>query len=125
MLSRRRVLVAEDEALIACGLAMAIEDADGEVVGPVASVAEGLALLAREEVHAAILDVRLIDRDVAPIARMLLESGKVVVFHTASAVPEAIVEQYGEVTVCPKPMPAEHVVRKLAGLVGKPERGEH
>jgi len=118
MLNRRRVLVAEDEPFIARALALAVEDADGEVVGPVASVAEGLAVLSREPVDAAILDVRLTDRDVAPIARALLARGKVVVFHTGSAVPDEITEQFGNVAVCPKPMASERVVNRLAGLIG-------
>lgn len=117
MLNRRRVLVAEDEALIAEDLALAVRDLDGEVVGPVASVGEALALLAREDVHAAILDVRLVDGDVAPIASALLERGKVVVFHTASPVPAEIIDRYGEMVVCPKPMASDHVVLRLASLI--------
>ena len=72
MLDRRRILIAEDEAFIAFELATAVENAGGQVVGPVASVSEGLRLLDREDVDAAILDVRLIDRDVTPIATLLL-----------------------------------------------------
>jgi len=119
MLHRRRILVAEDEPIIAHDLTLAIEEARGEVVGPVASVAEGLALIAREEIDAAILDVLLIDRDVAPIAEALLESGKVVLFHTASSVPAEITGRFGEVVVCPKPMLSEQVVHRLAGLIAK------
>ena len=68
-----------------------MEDAGGEVVGPVSSVEAGLMLLRRrEQIHAAILDVGLTDRDVAPIAAVLLDRGVAVVFHTASAVPAGI-----------------------------------
>ena len=91
--------------------------ADGEVVGPVASVRDGLALLEREEVHAAILDVALADGAVAPVAAALLERGKVVIFHTASPVPLEIIRRYGEPTVCPKPMHPQLVVRRLADIV--------
>jgi DNA-binding NarL/FixJ family response regulator len=117
MLARRRVLIAEDEELVALSLARAVEDADGEVVGPVSSVREGLALLAETDVHAAILDVSLADRDVIPIARALLERGKVVVFHTASPIPDEIVTRPDQIVVCPKPMGAETVVTRLAGLI--------
>jgi DNA-binding NarL/FixJ family response regulator len=122
MLNRRRILIAEDEALIAYELAQAVEAAGGEVVGPVASVREGLQLLSNEDVHAAILDVRLVDRDVAPIAAVLLEQGKVVVFHTASPVPAEIVDRFGAPIICPKPMQSRHVITRLARLIGEEER---
>ena len=121
MLHRRRILIAEDEPLIAYELAQAIEEAGGEVVGPVSSVREGLALLSNENVHAAVLDVRLIDRDVAPIAAVLLEQGKSVVFHTASPVPDEIVDRFGVPVVCPKPMESILVITRLARLIGDGE----
>ena len=119
MLNCRSVLIAEHEALIAYALVLAVEDADGEVVGPVASVREGLELLSKEEVHAAILDLRLVDRDVAPIAAMLLEQGKAVVFHTASPVPDEIISRFGVPVVCPKPGPFDRVITNLARLIGE------
>ena len=119
MLSQRRVLVAEDEIIIASELAAAVEEAGGEVVGPVTSVREGLALLGREAVHAAILDVHLTDRDVTPIAEVLLQRGLVVVFHSASPVPKTISERFGDVVLCPKPMQSDLVVFQLAALMGR------
>jgi DNA-binding LytR/AlgR family response regulator len=121
MLNRRRILIAEDEALIAYELTKAVEDADGEVVGPVDSVKEALRLLAGEEIHAAILDVQLVDRDVAPIAAALLEQGKAVVFHTASPVPAEIARRVGALVVCAKPMLSAQVVTRLAGLIAREE----
>jgi DNA-binding response OmpR family regulator len=117
MLQRRRILIAEDEALIAFELALAVQDAGGEVVGPVATVQDGLKLLASEDVHAAILDVQLIDRDIVPVAAILLERGKVVVFHCASRVPSEIVDRFGEPVLCPKPMLPDEVVARLARLI--------
>ncbi len=118
MLNHCRILIAEDEAVIAYELAQAVEQAGGEVVGPVASVKEGLLLLSDQHVHAAILDVRLVDRDIAPIAAALLEQGKIVVFHTASPVPDEIIKRFGVPVVCQKPMLSEHVVTRLARLIG-------
>jgi DNA-binding NtrC family response regulator len=117
MLGRRRILVADDEVLIASDLAAAVEEAGGEVVGPVASVREGLTLVASEVVHAAILDVRLLDRDVSPLAELLLERGLVVVFHSASPVPREITDRYGDIVLCPKPMQSDQVIYRLAVLM--------
>jgi len=118
MLNRRRVLVAEDEPFIARALALAVEDADGEVVGPVASVAEGLAVLSREPSTPRSWMCASPTATSPPSPGPCWREAKVVVFHTGSAVPGEITEQFGNVAVCPKPMPSERVVNRLAALVG-------
>lgn len=122
MLNDRRVLIAEDEALVALDLAHSVEAAHGKVVGPFATVKDGLVYLAHDDVHAAILDVHLADRDVSPLALALLERGKPVVFHTSSDIPEEIVKRHGRLPICRKPMPAERVVFQLAKALGRPAR---
>ena len=119
MLNDRRVLIAEDEALVALDLALSVAAAHGRVVGPFATVNEGLVYLAHDDVHAAILDVHLADRDVAPLAMALLDRGRPVVFHTASDIPREIVERHGKLSICRKPMPAERVVLQLARVLGR------
>lgn len=54
-----RVLVVEDEAILALQLADILDDADFEVLGPVASVKAALDLLSREHCDAALLDINL------------------------------------------------------------------
>jgi CheY-like chemotaxis protein len=114
MLSRRRILLAEDDFLVAADLIAAFEAADGEVVGPASSVAEALAILATAAIDAAILDIQLSDGDVTRLAEQLLADGTPLVFHTASAVPTIILDRYGPVTVCAKPMASDRVVMQLA-----------
>ena len=113
MLAGRRILVAEDEALLAIDLALSIQDALGQVVGPVATVAEALVLLENEVIEAAILDVHLTDRDIVPVAKALLANGAAVIFHTASEIPGEIIATFGAVAICPKPMASEAVVHRL------------
>jgi hypothetical protein len=60
---------------IAFDIATTIEDAGGMVVGPVATVKEALALLEIHPVAAVILDVNLGDRDISPVAELLLARG--------------------------------------------------
>ena len=117
MLNRCRVLVVEDETLVAAELAAAVLEADGELLGPVATVDEALTILRSKAVDAAILDVQLADRDVGPVARALLTSGRPVVFHSASAIPADIASDFAGIPTCPKPAAASHVVRMLATLV--------
>ncbi len=55
----RRILVIEDEALVAMLVEDALLDAGFEVIGPARSVAQALALLAAEAPNAAVLDLNL------------------------------------------------------------------
>ena len=56
-----RVLIVEDEALIAMALADSLEDAGHEVVGPAATMAEALALCEGAPPELAVLDINLRD----------------------------------------------------------------
>lgn len=123
MLQSRRVLIAEDEPFTAYDLAQSIKEADGVVLGPIASVKEGLELVAEHTIHAAILDVQLADGEVTPLAHLLFERGVVVVFHTASPVPAEITRRHGNVPLCRKPMVSDQVVRHVAALMRQQARG--
>ena len=75
MLNQALILVAEDEPFIALDVSLAIEDAGGQVAGPVASVQEALALIGSTPVVAAILDHNLTDGDSSPVVERLLLAG--------------------------------------------------
>ncbi len=78
----RRVLVVEDESLVAMLLETILEDMGCEPVGPAATVEEGLTLAAGERIDAALLDVNVAGRQVFPIAEALRERGVPFVFST-------------------------------------------
>ena len=59
ILSDHRILVVEDEALIAFEIEEAIRDAGGVVVGPFATVGDAMRLVETEDISAAILDMQL------------------------------------------------------------------
>jgi DNA-binding response OmpR family regulator len=67
----KRILVVEDDSLLAMSLAFDLEDAGYTVVGPCASVAKALACIAAEPIDAAILDLNLGDETSEPIAAVL------------------------------------------------------
>lgn len=56
---RARILVVEDEALIALMIMQMLEGLGLEPIGPAASSREALALIAAERIDAAVLDLRL------------------------------------------------------------------
>jgi DNA-binding response OmpR family regulator len=76
----RRILVVEDEMLIAMIIEDAVRDSGGEIVGPVATLEAALKLAAEEEFDAAILDVTIHGGKVYPVAELLLKRGIPFVF---------------------------------------------
>ncbi len=72
----RRVLVVEDEPLVAAEIAAILTDAGFEVLGPVGTVGQALALLERQGCDAALLDTNLGNETSEPIAGALIDLGK-------------------------------------------------
>jgi CheY-like chemotaxis protein len=74
-LTGRRILVVEDEALVAMLVEDALLDAGAIVLGPVATVAEALALLVQETPDVAVLDLNLAGETSTPVADRLVTMG--------------------------------------------------
>jgi PAS domain S-box-containing protein len=72
---RLRVLVVEDEAIVALEIEQNLRDAGFEVVGPAARVAEAMELLKESGCDAAVLDINLGSETSEAIARMLSGTG--------------------------------------------------
>ena len=101
---RLRVLVVEDQAILAMEIELALRDLGHHVVGTATDLARSLALASTEPVDFALVDVNLDDGPTGPeIARRLAaEHGAVVVFLTAN--PEQIPEGFaGALGVMVKP----------------------
>lgn len=82
-LSGRRILVVEDERLIALDIQDILEGWGCTVVGPVATAAAALVLVENEEPEAAILDVHLNGGTSEPVADAFRESGRPFLVMTA------------------------------------------
>ena len=76
----RRVLVVEDESLVAMLLETILEDMGCIPVGPASTVDEGLRMAADEAVDAALLDVNVAGRQVFPVAQLLKDRGVPFIF---------------------------------------------
>lgn len=113
-LPHRRILVVEDNYLVAQEIAEALERQGARVVGPVSTVTDALRL-ARETdgLDAAVLDVNLRDKMIWPVADLLKERGVKLVFATAYAAAR-IKERYHGADVIEKPTPARAIVRLLS-----------
>lgn len=74
-LDRRRILVVEDEAMIATIIEDVLSDLGCEVVGPVAKLESAIQLAREEALDGAILDVTIRGGKVFPAAEILRERG--------------------------------------------------
>lgn len=74
-LQGKRVLVVEDEVLLAMMLEDVFTDAGAHVVGPAATVEQALALIEAEVIDVALLDVCLRDQRSDPVAEILRQRG--------------------------------------------------
>jgi DNA-binding NtrC family response regulator len=117
LLRQQAIFIAEDEPFIALDLAFAIEDADGRVVGPVASVEEALALLETGPVDGAILDVNLIDRDITPVVAVLIERGVPIILQSGVGLPPEMAARFPNLTVHIKPCIPARLIDELVKML--------
>ena len=117
MLSGTLVLVAEDQVFIALDLALAVEDAGGEVAGPVASVKHALELIKTRPIAAAILDSNLTDGDITPVATLLIEAGIPIIIQSGVGLTPELAARYPQLVVHIKPYVAADLVADLAAMV--------
>ena len=110
-LNGTRILVVEDEFLIAMEIEAALEAAGAVVVGPAPSLEAACTLARHSEIDAAILDVNLGDKHVFPAAELLDERGIPYIFHTASP-PKELEGR----PVCVKPVEPSRLIRILCDL---------
>jgi DNA-binding NtrC family response regulator len=109
------VLVVEDEQIIALDLAAAVEEAGCNVVGPVGTVREALALI-DDNVGAAILDITLRDGDVVPVANLLNRRRIPCVVQTGGGFPFRIKNEMPDALVFFKPVSSTRLVHYLLAL---------
>ncbi len=114
----RRILLVEDEAMLAYDLEWSLGEAGAEVLGPALTLAEAQAIVDRQEaIDAAILDVDLAGRTVFPVARKLAAAGVPFVFHTGHADRAGLLAEFPEARVILKPQPTQRLIAALAEML--------
>lgn len=112
-----RVLIVEDEAIIAMDLEMMLQDEGCEVVATVASVKAALAQIAANDLDCAFLDINLGHEQVFPVADELARKGvpfALLSGHTKAVVPPAHLNR----PALPKPYLKKDVLKILDQLRG-------
>ena len=113
----RRILVVEDEYLIATTLSEQLEGVGSIVVGPVPSVERAIkAIESNPEIDAAILDINLGGAMAYPVADALLARNIPFIF-TSGYEDGALRTRYPQIKNCPKPYLFLEMERVLASAL--------
>jgi CheY-like chemotaxis protein len=112
-----RVLVVEDEAYVALDILAELRSHGITVVGPTASSDEALALIGRETIDAAVLDVKLGDGDCTAVADALNERGVPFLLLTGYGA-ERVPERHQNRPLINKPYPTILLLNTLNSLTG-------
>jgi len=97
-----RVLIVEDEFLVAALLEDTLAGFGCRVLGPASTVQEGLELIRTERVEAAVLDVNIDGEPVFPVADALAAAGVPFIFATGYG-RAGVADRHGERSVLEKP----------------------
>jgi DNA-binding response OmpR family regulator len=117
-LDRVRVLLVEDDALIALALEATLADAGCRIVGPFPSVAAALRAIAQEPVDCALLDVNLGGEMTFPVADALTAADVPFVWLTGHT-PEIVPARHRRRAVLGKPYLNATLVAALSAAVAR------
>jgi len=112
----RRVLVVEDEAVVALMIVDLLVQAECIVIGPAATTGSALDLIEREAFDCAVLDVKLLDGQVFPVADALAARGVPFLFATGYQ-SDTLGARYAEVPRIEKVYDCADLLDALAGLL--------
>jgi CheY-like chemotaxis protein len=115
-LRQRRVLLVEDEMMVAMLVEDMLSDFGCQVVGPAARIADALALAEAEAVDVAILDVNLNGQETYPVADVLRAKGIPFVFATGYGA-AGLRDGYRDLPALQKPFQQRELVRALAAVI--------
>jgi CheY-like chemotaxis protein len=121
MRSRRlegaRILVVEDEVIIALDIAASLEEEGAEVIGPSHTMADAIVQATKSPISAAILDMRLGSASVGPVARLLSERGVPFIFYSGQTHGDPMCAEWPATPVFSKPTPSRRLIDALARLI--------
>jgi DNA-binding response OmpR family regulator len=113
-----RVLVAEDEVIVAMELQQLLEDNGAETLGPCHTIESALETATSEPLSAAILDVRLGRSLISPVARALADRGVPFVFYSGQSERDAEVAAWPSAPLVSKPCTGRALIAAVEKILG-------
>lgn len=110
-----RILIIEDEPTLAFVFKLFLEEAGGQVVGPANSVNAALRILETEKFDCAIMDVRLANETVFPVARKINENGIPFAFVTGNS-RKTLPPEFHDKKILLKPVDFSQVISLIKDL---------
>jgi DNA-binding NtrC family response regulator len=123
-LSGARILVVEDEVIIALELQTLLTEAGAVVVGPARTLLAADTLARNEVLSAALLDVQVGDHAIFPIAEFLAERGIPFAFHTGHGDGHSLSVNWPQAEVLTKPSRATLIIQAMTRLVRRRARSQ-
>lgn len=114
-MSALRVLIVEDEMLIAMHIEDMLAELGFEVVGPATRLQKALEIARKEDFGLAVLDVNLASERSFPVADVLRERGIPFIFVTGYGSP-GLIDDYKGATTLQKPLELRQLKQALALL---------
>jgi DNA-binding response OmpR family regulator len=118
-LKGQRILVVEDNALLAMSFGDILRQAGAEVVGPTGKLIVAELIAETEPLTAAMLDIRLDSQEVWPVARILAARGVPMVFCSGHFDYTNLPAEWADRPILVKPARPHHIVETLAHAVSE------
>ncbi|WGF90854.1 response regulator [Marinivivus vitaminiproducens] len=112
-----RILVVEDDPIIAIDMEATLVRAGAEVIGPVSYLPKAFEVATHQILSAAMLDVRLGDQSVEPAAQLLAARGIPIVFYTGQSLPFPIQRNWPRSITLYKPATTDAIIDAIQRLV--------
>lgn len=109
----KRVLIVEDEVLIAMNLEDMLNELGHEVVGQATRIDKAMELARESDIDFAVLDINLVGKQSFPVADILRERGIPFAFASGNG-PEGLIDRYRDVPALQKPYAQEDLERTIA-----------
>lgn len=116
-LADTRVLVVEDEFIIALDIQASLEEAGAAVIGPAYTLAQALELAEHEKFSAAMLDLRLGCDSASPVAQLLIERHIPFLFYTGQPPSDPVRRAWPQSATLSKPASGDEIVQAVADII--------